>query len=125
MAEDLTKWYWNRKDGTKVRMIDMDESHLKKAFEFVCMKEMEYHNKGSRHAELREQLEKIASVRNIEVQYPDEIKPNKPWGNFFKFMRKTKSVVGKTIVVADLQKEEKAILSKGEPVQTGAMSYEA
>jgi hypothetical protein len=84
-------------------MIDMETKHIQSAHTHSCIKELEYHNLGNIHNNLREQLEKIAELRNTELKYPDERFPHRNWGNYFVNVRQVNSVVPERVV---LGKEE-------------------
>jgi hypothetical protein len=94
---DITKWVWKTKDQRTIRMIDMDLKHLQSAHTHSCIKELEYHNLGNIHNQLREQLERVAEIRGIKLQYPDERFPARAWGEYFVNVRKVDSVTPQPI----------------------------
>lgn len=84
------KRLWKSKDGSVLRMEDMSEVHLKKAFLHVAGKLFHYFQSSKKLDELQEQLEEVAKERGIKLDYPDEKFPSKKWGNYFEHRRKYK-----------------------------------
>lgn len=106
--KDITKWVWKTKDQRTIRMIDMDLKHIQSAHTHSCIKELEYHNLGNIHCTLREQLEKVAEIRGVELKYPDERFPHRNWENYFVNIRQVKKVVPEPVKLS--QGDSKEIL---------------
>ena len=92
-TSELKEFVWIDKEGTKLRMLEMDEKHLQYAHTHACLKEFHHHNMGSLFSDLRDQLETIAEHRQIKLFYPDETHPSPKFGQFFCNVRKTKKVI--------------------------------
>ncbi len=98
---DITKWVWKTKDQRIIRMIDMDLKHIQSAHTHSCIKELEYHNLCNIHNQLRDQLEKVAELRGIKLQYPDERFPARAWGQYFVNVRKTNRITPEPIKLSN------------------------
>lgn len=100
MAEDLSQYYWMTKDNQRLRMVDMEERHIKAAHTHACQQEYKYFEKQNIFNSLREMLEKVAESRGIVLKYPDERFPSPKWGNYFCAMRQVKTVIPASMAIS-------------------------
>lgn len=93
---NINDFIWIDKEGTVLKMIEMDEKHLQYAHTHSCLKEFHHHNMGSIFSNLRDQIETVAELRGIKLFYPDETHPSPKFGAFFCNVRKVKAVTPAT-----------------------------
>lgn len=83
--------FWTSARG-KVRMCDMDDDFLQKAFESVCYSEIQLHNALEHQIATKDKLLKEAYSRGLDLKYPDEVK-QKDFGYFFKADRLLRKIL--------------------------------
>lgn len=88
----LENFVWLDKEGSPLKMLEMDEKHLQYAHTHACLKEFHHHNMGSLFCNLRDQIEAIAEHRGIKLYYPDETHPSPKFGKYFCTVRQNKKV---------------------------------
>jgi len=92
MAQTTPNYVWKDSDGIKLKMMDMEAKHLQYAHTIACGQEFKYHKLSGFFSDKRDELEKVAAIRGIELAYPDEKHPSPKWGNYFCSIRKTKAM---------------------------------
>ena len=91
---DQTKpnYFWKDATGENLNMMQMDEKHLQYAHTHACGQEFKYHKLSGFFSDKRDELEEVATLRGIDLIYPDEKHPSEKWGNYFCAIRQTKMV---------------------------------
>lgn len=89
LIKSLDTAMWIDKGGKKTKMLEMDTEFLLKAFTSICTREVDAYNKVTTLYRVREQLEEVAKIKGIVLEWPDIKFPHARWGKYLESVRKT------------------------------------